>query len=227
MSLPSGVLPWNRIFGPGRRSKYNSRMRNVNITRYEFCRRYGYADRSGGCHLQLLVRAGYSMDGWKVHKLTKIHSCIGTKWGLFFNIVPFAVNILFLWVLLCLDPIRRKSHQQHIWRHHINFSAQPWKVLKDHLTRLLWGNVESDNKLKPLLIYRTLNPRILNVSNKQSLLKILRSNRKTWLFKSFKNGSHHISVQNFKKYCKKNNLAFKVLLIWDNAPRGVSSWCNG
>ena len=29
MSLPSGVLPWNSIFGPGRRSKYSNSFQNI------------------------------------------------------------------------------------------------------------------------------------------------------------------------------------------------------
>ena len=40
-------------------------------------------------------------------------------------IFQHAVHILLSSVLWCLDPIGKKSHQQHIWHHHMNFFAHP------------------------------------------------------------------------------------------------------
>ena len=52
---------------------------------------------------------------WKVQGLTKI-----LTWN-----VPLAVHTLLPSVLLYLDFIDQKSHQQQIWCHHMNFSARP------------------------------------------------------------------------------------------------------
>ncbi len=94
-----------------------------------------------------------------------------------------------------------------------------YKVSKDRLTLLLGGNAEGDCKLKPLLIYRTMNPRALKGCNKQTLPVIWWSNSKAWVTKvMFEDWFTSHFCPEAEKYCQNNNLAFKVLLILDNAP---------
>ena len=50
-----------------------------------------------------------------------------TEWGLFFNIVSFAVYTLLPSVFQCLDPIGLKRHQRQNRRHHVNFSTSELK----------------------------------------------------------------------------------------------------
>ena len=56
------------------------------------------------------------------------------KWGLFFNIIPLAIQTLLPSVLQCLDFIgkkKKKKHLQQIWHHHINFSFHPHILAND------------------------------------------------------------------------------------------------
>jgi hypothetical protein len=63
-----------------------------------------------------------------------------------------------------------------------NEESQPGnKVSKDRLTLLLGGNTEDDFKLKPMLIYHSLNPRTLRGCDKASLPVIWQANKKSWV----------------------------------------------
>jgi hypothetical protein len=60
--------------------------------------------------------------------------------------------------------------------------SQPgYKVSKDRLTLLLGGNASGDLKLKPLLIYRAQNPRVLRDIPKNALPVIWKANKKAWV----------------------------------------------
>jgi hypothetical protein len=100
-----------------------------------------------------------------------------------------------------------------------NEESQPgYKVCKDRVTLLLGGNAEGDFRLKPTLIYHSLNPRGLRGCNKASLPVIWRANKKSWvtqtLFEDWFKSYFCPAVENF---CKQNNLKFKALLVLDNA----------
>ena len=58
--------------------------------------------------------------GYRLKSQTKIFSWNVIKWGLFFSIVPLVVHMLFRW---CRDHISKRSHQQRLWHHHMNFSS--------------------------------------------------------------------------------------------------------
>jgi hypothetical protein len=101
-----------------------------------------------------------------------------------------------------------------------NEESRPgYKVSRHRLTLLLGGNAEGDFKLKPMLIYHSLNPRALRGCNKASLPVIWRANKKSLVtqalsedwFKSY----FWPAVEN---YCKQNNLTFKALLFLHNDP---------
>ncbi|CAM1327229.1 Uncharacterised protein at_DN1968 [Pycnogonum litorale] len=98
--------------------------------------------------------------------------------------------------------------------------SQPgYKVAKDRLTLLLGGNASGDYKLKPMLVYRSLKHRALKGINNNSLPVYWRSNRKAWVTKSlFEDWFVNCFCPEIEKYLKSQNLAFKVLLILDNAP---------
>ena len=56
-----------------------------------------------------MVKAlGKYKAGLKVHRLTKMIPWNGTKWGVFFNIVPLATRTLLSSMLHCFDPISQK-----------------------------------------------------------------------------------------------------------------------
>lgn len=59
--------------------------------------------------------------------------------------------------------------------------APGFKAAKDRLTLALGCNASGDVKLKPLLVYRSENPRALKGVLKSSLPVVWRSNRKAWV----------------------------------------------
>nr|XP_022903170.1 tigger transposable element-derived protein 1-like [Onthophagus taurus] len=78
-----------------------------------------------------------------------------------------------------------------------------YKFAKDRLTLLQGGNAAGDFKLKPMLVYHSENLRAL----------------KAWVTKSgFEDWYRNKFIPEVKGYCSKNNLAFKALLLFDNAP---------
>jgi hypothetical protein len=94
-----------------------------------------------------------------------------------------------------------------------------FKVSKDRLTLLLGGNAAGDCKLKPLLVYHAENPRALKNITKASLPVVWKSNPKAWVTQIiFQDWYFHHFVPEVEKYCKDNNLPFKILLLVDNAP---------
>ncbi|XP_043835158.1 tigger transposable element-derived protein 1-like [Dromiciops gliroides] len=99
-------------------------------------------------------------------------------------------------------------------------NTQPgFKVSRDRLTLLLGGNAEGDFKLKPMLVYWSQNPRALRGYNQQSLPVLWRSNKKAWMTKAiFEDWFSSYFSPAVEKYCKDSNIAFKALLILDNAP---------
>ena len=98
-------------------------------------------------------------------------------------------------------------------------SMSGFKVAKDRLTLLLGGNAEGDLKLKPMLIYRSQNPRALKGCDQRTLPVFWRANKKAWVRKAvFEDWFMTYFCPTVKKYCKENNLSFKILLILDNAP---------
>ncbi|XP_054566303.1 tigger transposable element-derived protein 1 isoform X1 [Eptesicus fuscus] len=98
--------------------------------------------------------------------------------------------------------------------------AQPgFKSSKDRLMLLLGGNAAGDFKLKPLSVYHSENPRALKGYSKPNLPVIWRSNKKAWATRSiFHEWFTYFFCPAVEKYCAKNNLSNKALLILDSAP---------
>uniref|UniRef100_A0A8D1GBG6 HTH CENPB-type domain-containing protein n=1 Tax=Sus scrofa TaxID=9823 RepID=A0A8D1GBG6_PIG len=98
--------------------------------------------------------------------------------------------------------------------------TERWVVpSRDRLMLLLGGNAAGDFKLKPLLVYRSENPRALKGYSKPNLPVIWRSNKKAWATRSiFHEWFTCFFCPAVEKHCAQNNLASKALLILDSAP---------
>lgn len=95
--------------------------------------------------------------------------------------------------------------------------APGFKAAKDRLTLLFCGNKSGDLCTKPLLIYRSLNPRALKNVDKTELAVFWRANKKAWMTELlFKEWFHEMFVPEVKAYMEKKNLSFKVLFILIN-----------
>lgn len=98
-------------------------------------------------------------------------------------------------------------------------SAPGFKVAKDRLSLLLCGNANGDYKNKPLLVYKSENPRAFKKISKISLPVHWKSNKKAWMTgKIFEDWFLNYFCVEAENYCKRENIAFKILLILDNAP---------
>lgn len=95
-----------------------------------------------------------------------------------------------------------------------------FKAAKDRLTIMLGGNAAGDCKFKPLLLYRSENPRALKNKSKSSLPVIWKSNRKAWVTASlFEDWFGNHFIPEAERYCKSQDIPFKVMLILDPGTR--------
>lgn len=98
-------------------------------------------------------------------------------------------------------------------------SAPGFKAAKDRITLLLCSNASGDCLIKPLMLYRSLNPRALKNQNKDLLPVFWRANKKAWVTSAvFCDWFRNCFVPEVENYLKKSNLNFKAVLALDNAP---------
>ena len=96
--------------------------------------------------------------------------------------------------------------------------AKGFKASKDRMTLLLGANANRDKKLKLLLIHRSENPRCFKNVVKSTLPVIWKKQRKSWITKLiFQEWFVENLIPELKAYCERENMAFKILLIMDNA----------
>lgn len=106
-------------------------------------------------------------------------------------------------------------------------TAPGFKVSKDRVTLLLCSNASGDYMAKPMLIYRSLNPRALKGINKNALPVYWKANSKAWVTADlFRNWFLNCFVPEVESYLKRNNLNFKALLLVDNAPGHPQDLCH-
>ncbi|XP_068245155.1 tigger transposable element-derived protein 1-like [Palaemon carinicauda] len=95
------------------------------------------------------------------------------------------------------------------------------KPMKDRLTLALCANATSDCKVKPLLVYRSENPRAFKAHKvlKEKLQVMWRSNSKVWVTRQFFIEWMNLAFGPAVKKClTENGLPLKCLLLLDNAP---------
>lgn len=97
--------------------------------------------------------------------------------------------------------------------------APGFKVSKDRVTLLMCSNASGDYMMKPMLVYKSINPRVMKHVCKSKLPIYWTANRKAWVTtETFKMWFFKCFVPSVEKYLKQKNQDFKVLLILDNAP---------
>ncbi|KFD63304.1 hypothetical protein M514_24484, partial [Trichuris suis] len=96
--------------------------------------------------------------------------------------------------------------------------ASGFKAFKDRVTLALCGNAEG-HMIKPGLVYRAKNTHAIQNKNKKHLPVFWQHNRNAWVTALlFTEWFHQCFIPEVKKYLQEQGLAFKVLLIIDNAP---------
>ena len=97
-------------------------------------------------------------------------------------------------------------------------TAPGFKAAKDRLTLLLGGNAAGE-KLKPMLVYCSENPRALKGVVKGQLPVLWRSNKKAWVTSAITHDYVFSYLLPFiTENNRKHNLDNKALLLVDNAP---------
>ena len=92
--------------------------------------------------------------------------------------------------------------------------AAGFNAAKDRVSLLLCANAEEDFIVKPMMLFRSLNPCALKSKNKQALPLYWRVNRKVWVTSELLMDSfHNCFVPQVERYLAGKNLSFKVLLL--------------
>lgn len=98
-------------------------------------------------------------------------------------------------------------------------SASEFKTAKDKVMLLLCSNASGDCLIKPLILYKSLNPDILRNKNKDDLPVFWRANKKACITSTiFTDWFVNCFVHEVEIYLNKMNIDFKAVLILDNAP---------
>lgn len=96
-------------------------------------------------------------------------------------------------------------------------SASGFKVSKDRYTLLLCANASGTFRCKPMLVYKSENPRALKHKQKHHLPIFWKSNKSAWVTKIiFQDWFKNSFIGEVKEFLTQKNLAFKVLLLLDN-----------
>ncbi|XP_058790941.1 tigger transposable element-derived protein 1-like [Phymastichus coffea] len=110
-----------------------------------------------------------------------------------------------------------KRMPSRTWLTKEELRAPGFKVAKDRFTLLFCVNATGNLKCKPMLVYRSENPRALKGKNKEQLPVHWTSNKTAWVTRNnFENWFLHSFIPEVKEFLAKKNLAFKVLLLLDN-----------
>ncbi|XP_038603240.1 tigger transposable element-derived protein 1-like [Tachyglossus aculeatus] len=98
-------------------------------------------------------------------------------------------------------------------------AAPGFRAARDRVTVMLGANVHGDCKLKPVVAYHAANPPALNGLVKHHLPVHFRPSRRGRvtgsIFSEYFSGPLHDEL---RLYCRRENIAFKILLVLDHAP---------
>lgn len=96
--------------------------------------------------------------------------------------------------------------------------APGFKVSKDRFTLLFCANASGNYRCKPMLVYKSETPRALKNKRKDHLPVFWKSNKSAWVNKiNFQEWFLQSFIPEVKNFLTKKNLAFKILLLLDNA----------
>ncbi|XP_050063106.1 tigger transposable element-derived protein 1-like [Aphis gossypii] len=102
-------------------------------------------------------------------------------------------------------------------------TAPGFKAAKDRLTLLLCANA-CGFMMKPMVVYKSLNPRAFKGKDMNHLPVFWRANNKAWVTAQiFSDWFKNCFIPQVETYLKLKNLPFKALLLTDNAPGHPSS----
>ncbi|XP_050063139.1 tigger transposable element-derived protein 1-like [Aphis gossypii] len=102
-------------------------------------------------------------------------------------------------------------------------TAPGFKAAKDRLTLLLCANA-CGFMMKPMVVYKSLNPRAFKGKDMNHLPVFWRANNKAWVTAQiFSDWFKNCFIPQVETYLKLKNLPFKALLLIDNAPGHPSS----
>uniref|UniRef100_A0A8C0PPK2 HTH CENPB-type domain-containing protein n=1 Tax=Canis lupus familiaris TaxID=9615 RepID=A0A8C0PPK2_CANLF len=97
--------------------------------------------------------------------------------------------------------------------------APGYESFKDRAALLLCVNAKGDFKCKPLMVHRAQNPLALRGKNLNCMPVHRRWNKKARMASEiFWDWFHNCSIPEAERYLHSKNLAFRILLILDNAP---------
>ncbi|XP_049276770.1 tigger transposable element-derived protein 1-like [Anopheles funestus] len=98
-------------------------------------------------------------------------------------------------------------------------SMPGYKAAKDRITLMIGGNLAGDLKLKPLVVYRAQKPRAFKNIDMKSLPVTWKHNSKGWVTRTiFTEWFKESFLVEVKRYCRDNEIPFKIILLLDNAP---------
>lgn len=95
--------------------------------------------------------------------------------------------------------------------------APVFKVAKDRFTLLFCANASGRFRCKPMLVYRSEDPRLVKGKNKDHLPVYWKSNKTVWVTRvNFGQWFKESFILEVKNFLTLKNLAFKVSLLLDN-----------
>ncbi|XP_017789770.1 PREDICTED: tigger transposable element-derived protein 1-like [Habropoda laboriosa] len=97
--------------------------------------------------------------------------------------------------------------------------TRSFSLSSDRVTLLMCSNATGDHIVKPMLVYRSLNPRAMRNVNKNALSVYWTASKTARVTADlFEKWFLNCLVPSVESYLKEENLDFKVLLILDGAP---------
>ena len=93
------------------------------------------------------------------------------------------------------------------------------KPMKDRITILVCANASGDRKIKPMVVYHSENPRIIERTNvMKSKLPVIWQSKTSWCTRQFfLEWVYETFGPQVKEYSKEKQLLLKCLLVMDNA----------
>uniref|UniRef100_S4RDI6 HTH CENPB-type domain-containing protein n=1 Tax=Petromyzon marinus TaxID=7757 RepID=S4RDI6_PETMA len=98
-------------------------------------------------------------------------------------------------------------------------TAPGLRAAKDRLTVMLGANASGGYRLKPVVVHHSANPRTLKGFVRADLGVHFRSSKRGWMTdQMFTDYVLETLQDELRRYCKRKNQDFKILLVVDNAP---------